>query len=74
MYLLVTCDHMYFKFYYNPINKSYTAWPSLKTCPLCQYHLPTGLEATGGPLGPAQPLKSSKIGHQTPSEVNLHFL
>ena len=37
-------------------------------------HLPTGLEATGGPLGPAQPLKSLKIGQQTQSEVNLRSL
>ena len=34
---------------------------SLKTCQPCHYHLPTGLEATGGPLGPAQPLKASKL-------------
>ena len=34
---------------------------SLKTCQPSHYHLATGLEATGGPLGPAQPLKASKL-------------
>ena len=33
-------------------------------CHPCQNQWPTGLEATGGPRGPAQPLQSIKIDYK----------
>ena len=36
-------------------------WPSFKMHHFCHFQGPTGLEATGGPGGPSQPLQSIKI-------------
>ena len=38
-----------------------TPWPSFKMRHFCHFQGPTGLEATGGPGGPSQPLQSIKI-------------
>ena len=46
---------------HRPPQRVYNFWPSLKMCHLCHFQVPTGLEATRGPGGPAQLLQSIKI-------------
>ena len=49
---------------HRPPQRIYDFWPSLKMCHLCHFQGPTGLEATRGPGGPAQPLRSmSRMTH-----------
>ena len=48
--------------------RGYDFWPSFKMCHPCHFQVPTGLEATGGPSGPTQPLQSIKIDQKTDFE------
>ena len=46
---------------HRPPQRVYDFCSSLKPGHHCQFQVPTGLEATGGPSGPTQPLQSIKI-------------